>query len=275
MAYKSAEKNEIIIALDDDCEIDNVNFPEQVEQVLNMQDRKKLKYPFTHFNILNLYKNVDSNLYPRGFPYQSRNITTDRLETENIYCGSSFNLGLWRGIFDINAIDKINGPDWNHSEIKLKYDNVLIPKDILISVCSMNMQFRKELIPAVFQFPMHVEIFKNWHIDRYGDIWGGFLLKRLMDIKGDPITVGSPVINHLNTGNYLKNIWQEHLAHLINDELIKIISDSCTNIKKGDYLDMYIQVYDNLRQHTNTSPILKQYLQELLPAMHAWIKSLL
>lgn len=276
LAHKQAEKNEVIIALDDDCVVENKNFPQDVEKVLSPQKRHKLLSKKEHFNILNLYKGVDANVYPRGFPYESRFDPSNKVETEVVESTSHFNLGLWRGVFDVNGIDKIYGPKWAHEEIKFKHKNVLIPKKVLISVCSMNMQFRKEVIPAVFQFPMHVEIINGWKIDRYGDIWGGFLLKRIMDARGDKLTVGAPEIHHVKAGDQLRNIWQEHLAHIVNVEMIKLITDATTGLTKGNYLDIYTQVYDNMRKVKKASPLLQVYLDKgLLPGMNAWIESLL
>lgn len=274
LAYKNAEENEIIIALDDDCKIESKNFPRQVEQILQPRRRNKILYRNSHFNLLSLYRNIDSNLYPRGFPYQFRSGYDQRYNSETVFCRSDFNLGLWSGVFDVNAVDKINAPKWKYEKVKLKNTSSYIPKNILISVCSMNMQFRKQIIPIVFQFPMNIEIFKDWKINRYGDIWGGFLLKKLMDIKGDFFTAGAPIIRHNNSNGYLQNIKHEHLAHMVNEELIKIISESCRYVKKSSYLNMFIQVFEQMKKTKKLSPILKVYFKELLPAMDVWIETL-
>lgn len=51
----------------------------------------------------------------------------------------------------------------------------------------------------------------GWVVDRYGDIWGGFILKTLMDLRGEALAVGEPMIDHLKEGDFLRNIWQEHV----------------------------------------------------------------
>jgi hypothetical protein len=94
----------------------------------------------------------------------------------------------------------------------------------------MNMQFRREVLPAVYQLPMHVPVLPHWVIDRYGDIWGGFILKTLMDIRGDTMVVGEPMIHHLKEGNFRRNIWQEHVCHLVNDEFIALLGEGATRI---------------------------------------------
>jgi hypothetical protein len=184
-------------------------------------------------------------------------------------------LGLWKGIFDVNAVDKIKGPAYTHADAKLATPSVIVERDKLISVCSMNMQFRRELIPAVYQLPMHVEVMPNWVVDRYGDIWGGFILKTLMDLKGDAMAAGEPMINHLKEGDYTRNIWQEHTCHLINDEFVNLLLQVKAGIRAADYLDMMYELLAGFEKHTEkASPLFKPYLKHLCVAMKAWNASL-
>jgi hypothetical protein len=121
------------------------------------------------------------------------------------------------------------------------------------------MHFRREVIPAVYQLPMHVEVMPGWVIDRYGDIWGGFMLKALMDIKGDLMAVGGPMIRHLKEGAYERNIWQEHLCHLVNDEFISIIETERAEVKSASYLTMVAHMAETLdRERENCSDILRR-----------------
>ena len=135
----------------------------------------------------------------------------------------------------------------------------------------MNMQFRREVIPAAYQLPMHVEVMPGWVVDRYGDIWGGFILKTLMDIKGEAMAAGEPMINHLKEGNYLRNAWQEHVCHMINDEFLNILADAREKIAPSSYLNMMQHLNEIFREHCETvSPLLKPYLVHLVTAMTAW-----
>ncbi len=183
IAWKESEPGEVIIALDDDCHVEEKAFAVRVEAALSHGTRPVAAGHGIHFNILDCYRNTEENLYPRGFPYAARAgyrpWTFDGRTTGDV----TFNLGLWRGVFDINAIDKLRGPQYNYPDAELTLDSIVVPDRALISVCSMNMHFRRELIPAVYQLLMHVEVVPGWVIDRYGDIWGGFILKTLMDIK--------------------------------------------------------------------------------------------
>lgn len=240
LAYKSSDDNEMIVALDDDCEVYCENFAAEAEQVLSSAPRRHMIGDARHLNIIDLYKDMPDSLFPRGFPYTDRvDYTPSSLtEVKSVDGNVKFSLGLWKNIFDVNAIDKIQGPQYIHPDAELHEQSVIIPKGSLISVCSMNMLCRREVLPAVYQLPMHVATMHNWVIDRYGDIWGGFLLKTLMDKRGDPMAAGGPMIRHLKEGNYQRNIWQEHQCHMVNDEFIEIISRSAEQIQPGTYLEM-------------------------------------
>ncbi len=133
------------------------------------------------------------------------------------------------------------------------------------------MQFRRELIPAVYQLPMHVEVMPGWVVDRYGDIWGGFTLKTLMDLRGELMSVGGPMIRHRKEGSFERNIWQEHLAHLVNSEFLSIIAMAREQIQPADYLTMMAQMSEILaRERESCSVILGRYLDVEIPAMQAW-----
>ena len=86
--------------------------------------------------------------------------------------------------------------------------------------------------------PVMIQIMPNWPIDRYGDIWGGHILKLLLDIRGDEMSVGGPLVRHLRAGPMEQNIRREHLAHLVNEEFINLLLSLCSEIKPQSYLDM-------------------------------------
>jgi Reversibly glycosylated polypeptide len=274
VAWRESDPGEIVIALDDDVQVEQ-NFSRCVETVLSNAPRSVARGAGLHFNVVDCYCNVEDNLYPRGFPYSHR-ADYEKWKFDGTSSGEvTFNLGLWKEIFDVNAIDKLQGPRYCYPDAQLHHKSVVVPNGALISVCSMNMHFRRELIPAVYQLPMHVEVMPGWVIDRYGDIWGGFILKTLMDLKRELMAVGAPMIRHLKEGQYTRNIWQEHTAHLVNDELISIFEQSREEIKPADYLTMTMHMADIMeREREKCSAPLRRYLDILIPAMKAWTRIL-
>ena len=130
---------------------------------------------------------------------------------------------------------------------------MLVAPGKLVSVCSMNMQFRREVTPATYQLPMHVKVLPSGVIDRYGDIWGGFVLKTLTDLAGDGLAAGEPMIEHLKEGDYVRNIWQENLCHQVNDEFLDLLAETRETFAPGDYLDMMAQLAETFRARTRAA----------------------
>jgi hypothetical protein len=275
IAWRESDAGEIVIALDDDCKIEDRNFCQRVEAVLSDAPRPVAVGAGAHFGVLDCYSNAEDNIFPRGFPYSHRAAYKKWSFGGRSSGVVKFNLGLWREIFDVNAIDKIQGPKYCYPNAELHHESVVVPRGALISVCSMNMQFRREVLPAAYQLLMHVNVMPGWVIDRYGDIWGGFILKMLMDIKGDLMATGAPMIRHLKEGSHERNIWQEHICHLVNDEFLAIVDKARNEIKPAGYLTMMAQMAEILgRERENSSAILCRYLDVQAPAMKAWVRAL-
>ncbi len=96
-----------------------------------------------------------------------------------------------------------------------------------------------------------------------------------MDLKGEAMAVGEPMINHVKEGDYTRNIWQEHICHLINDEFLELLSEIETTITPGDYLEMMKALNAGFKEHIGAaSPMFKPYLEHLCTAMTAWTTSL-
>lgn len=271
VAWKESDPGEVIIALDDDCRVARPDFAAQVEAALSAAPRPVVSADGRHLNILDLYEDMPPALFPRGFPYSARaghqGLRLGAAEARTV----AFSLGLWTNVFDVNAIDKIKGPAYIHPDARLTHPSVIVAPSHWVSVCSMNMQFRREVLPAVYQLPMHVETMPGWVIDRYGDIWGGFILKMLMDLAGDAMAVGEPMIDHMKEGDYLRNIWQEHTAHLVNDEMIALIAHAGTVIRPAGYVDMMGELAGIVtRAAEDASAMLKPYLRHLGPCLESW-----
>jgi Reversibly glycosylated polypeptide len=273
VAWRDSDPSEVIVALDDDCRVDLSDFATRAAESLCVAMRPMARGNGMHFNILDLYAGGPDDLYPRGFPYSCRPGYQRFRFDEISEVAPVFHLGLWKGVFDVNAIDKLTGPPFVHEEATLQHESVTVPSGQLVSVCSMNMIFRREVIPAVYQLPMQVEVMPGWVIDRYGDIWGGFVLKKVLDHLGEAMTVGAPMIRHLKEGDIRRNIWQEHTCHLVNDEFLAILDR--VELSGTDLLGVVEQVVDGFDAATaDASPILAPYLSCLTPAWRAWVSVL-
>jgi hypothetical protein len=273
LAWRDSDPGEIVVALDDDCVVERMDFVTTLEKNLSPGVRSRATGTGRHMNVLDVYADVDTGLFPRGFPYSARAAYERFTFDDEVEGAPMFNLGLWQGTFDVNAIDKLNGPRYHYDDAELAVDSVVVPPGVLVSACSMNMAFRRELVPAVYQLPMHVEVMPHWVVDRYGDIWGGFILKTLMDRRGDLMVVGSPMIRHVKSGDIARNMWQEHVCHLVNDEFIALLTDA--GVPGGDYVQMMGALASAFDEHrSECTPPLRAYLEHLVPSMCAWLSAL-
>jgi reversibly glycosylated polypeptide len=276
IAWKESDDDEVVVALDDDCRVESARFAEDVTRIFVDGVQHSAGVDGDFLNVLDLYEEVDGQrLFPRGFPYSLRGSYQISKLREHPAQRVVFNLGLWNGILDVNAIDKIQLPSWSIDSAVLRTPNAIIPTGVLACLCSMNMQFRRSVIPAAYQLPMHVEVLPNWVIDRYGDIWGGFIMKALADKRGDRVSVGAPLIRHLKEGGFERNIWQEHAGHLVNDEFIDMLRRAAERIPCGSYLEMMKQLTQIFQEETaSRSSILRPYLVHLTAALKAWTTAL-
>jgi len=64
-------------------------------------------------------------------------------------------------------------------------------RDNYLTVCSMNLAFRREVIPAFYQLPMDDN---EWEVGRFDDIWSGVFLKRACDVLGKRISQRRPAV---------------------------------------------------------------------------------
>jgi hypothetical protein len=276
MAWKEGDDDEIVVALDDDCVVESLDFVDYIDVMLTPGQRPVVRGEGRHYNFLELFTDAAiRSQFPRGFPYSARVGYREWTIGGVADARVRLNLGLWRGVLDINAIDRLLPGDGHFGDARLRSENVVVPVGVLVSVCSGNMQFRRDVIPAIYQLPMNVEIMTNWRINRYGDIWGGFMLKTLMDRRGDALSVGQPLVHHARAGSRIENVKAEHLAHLVGDEFIDFLDRAAEKIEPEDYCDMMEHLCEELeRLAPDRSPILRTYLRTLMPSLRAWISAL-
>jgi hypothetical protein len=144
-----------------------------------------------------LYQNIEEHgLYPRGYPYSAMDETveTDTTEVDNVVASQ----GLWTNVPDLDAVRILMDGDLQGqaqtrtSEADFDGDFVAADGNYL-TVCSMNLAFRREIIPAFYQLPMDEN---EWDVGRFDDIWSGLFLKRACDVLGGKIYNGDPLCEH-------------------------------------------------------------------------------
>jgi len=144
-----------------------------------------------------LYQNVDQHdLYPRGYPYSAMDETVETRTTDASDVVAS--QGLWTNVPDLDAVRILmDGDLQGQAQTRLDADDYgedfVAARGNYLTVCSMNLAFRREVIPAFYQLPMDDN---PWDVGRFDDIWSGVFLKRACDVLGTRIYNGAPLCEH-------------------------------------------------------------------------------
>ncbi|PSP72380.1 alpha-1 4-glucan-protein synthase [Halobacteriales archaeon QS_3_64_16] len=144
-----------------------------------------------------LYQTFEEHgLYPRGYPYSAMDEDIERAsrETSDVVASQ----GLWTNVPDLDAVRiLLDGDLEGQAQTRLDADHYegdfLAARGSYLTVCSMNLAFEREVIPAFYQLPMDDN---PWEVGRFDDIWSGVFLKRACDVLGKDIYNGYPLCVH-------------------------------------------------------------------------------
>ncbi|APW97619.1 alpha-1 4-glucan-protein synthase [Halobiforma lacisalsi AJ5] len=146
-----------------------------------------------------LYQNADEHgLYPRGYPYSAMDETVETGTTEIEGGQVVASQGLWTNVPDLDAVRILMDGDLEgQAQTRTTADDFgedfVAERGNYLTVCSMNLAFRREVIPAFYQLPMDDN---EWEVGRFDDIWSGVFLKRACDVLGKRIYNGAPLCEH-------------------------------------------------------------------------------
>ena len=144
-----------------------------------------------------LYQNFDEHdLYPRGYPYSA--MDEDRSVGTATVDDVVASQGLWTNVPDLDAVRILmDGDLQGQAKTRTSADDFgedfVAARENYLTVCSMNLAFRREVVPAFYQCPMDDNA---WDVGRFDDIWSGLFLKRACDVLGKRIYNGDPLCEH-------------------------------------------------------------------------------
>lgn len=181
---------------------------------------------------------------PRGMPY----FATDR-EAYVV-----LNHGLWSGVPDFDAATQLLT---SRVEISGEWSDQTIPKGSYFPMCSMNIAWRPEFTAAMYFLLMGPE----YPFDRFGDIWGGVLAKRVADHLGLAVNSGSPGILHERASNVFSNLAKESRGLAVNETFWRAVDSVVLTAESVPAA--YAQLAERL-------PLEQQEFASLRRAMQAW-----
>jgi hypothetical protein len=144
-----------------------------------------------------LYQNAEEHgLYPRGYPYSAmdESVETRTRTVENVVASQ----GLWTNVPDLDAVrilmdGDLEGQAQTRTEKSDFAGDFVADVGQYLTVCSMNLAFEREVIPAFYQLPMDDN---EWEVGRFDDIWSGVFLKRAADLLDGEVLSGYPLCEH-------------------------------------------------------------------------------
>ena len=145
-----------------------------------------------HIDALNMRVPVSwmstASEYTRGFPYGVRS------EAEVV-----LSHGVWEGVADWDAPTQL--VLGTHRPVT--FYKGAIPKGIYYPMCSMNLAFKRKLLPYIYHAP------KALGVVRANDIFAGIVSKRAIDKRGWAAVTGYSRVNHQRASNVFKNLREE------------------------------------------------------------------
>lgn len=126
------------------------------------------------------------NVRPRGYPKKVPQIRT------------MLNHGLWNGVPDIDGETQLRVQPITVSFPRL---TTQVQVGALFPMSAMNIAFRPELLPAMYNLPMG----QGQPFHRFDDIWCGLIMKKACDAMGWAVRSGSPCIRHIRASDAKRN----------------------------------------------------------------------
>jgi hypothetical protein len=265
---------EHVVFLDDDTQ-PHEDFDFFGEHLTQLGTRQSLEHVASDEQWVNvLYQNVDEHgLYPRGYPYSAMDETvrTADARTGEIIASQ----GLWTNVPDLDAVrilmdGDLRGQAQTRTTTEDFTGNFVAEEGNYLTVCSMNLAFKREVIPAFYQFPMDDN---EWEIGRFDDIWSGLTLKKAADMLGKSIVTGFPLCVHdkaeRSTFSDLNN---EVPALELNEHFWKALDEAPDSA--SDYTEAYEAMIDAVDAHDFSAHNNSDFIDFTVEKMRRWLRAI-
>ncbi|WP_049981113.1 alpha-1 4-glucan-protein synthase [Halolamina rubra] len=194
---------------------------------------------------VNVLDDADADLYPRGYPYAAMDEEVERETTtvDDVVASQ----GLWTNVPDLDAVrilmdGDLQGQAQSRTAREDFGEEFVAAEGQYLTVCSMNLAFRREVIPAFYQLPMDDN---RWDVGRFDDIWSGLFLKRACDVLGKQVYNGGPLCEHNKAPRSTFDDLQNEVAGLeLNEHVWEVIDDAAAGA--GSYREAFASMADAL-----------------------------
>lgn len=271
IAYR--EGFDVIVALDFDCRTRPGWLAAHLE-ALNKVVQAPALAPLTAGGWVNSIDQTfpdGQTVYARGYPYEWRTPELATVREEEATGEVKLNMGVWDGVLDLNGIDKFFGGEPGDPGVAAGPNRIALGN---IPVCGMNTAFAAELTPAYYFLPdVWVD---GWQLSRHDDIWGGYVAKKLMDLRGDLLAFGAPVVEHTKQTRLERVVVLEQWMHVMSVPFYDLVDEAVGEVAPGPYPDMYAHFVEEYQRRIPRSPAPVHYRRvftELGEWMARWARA--
>ncbi len=210
-------------------------------------------------------------LYPRGYPYgaMQEQISIRRARVDHVVLSQ----GLWINVPDLDSIRILSEGDLQGLSRTRTVESdfarsFVVDAGNYVTISSMNLAFRREVVPAFYQLPMDDN---PWKIGRYDDIWSGVFLKKACDMLGKSVMTGRPLCVH---NKVPRNIFRDLNAEVPALELNEHLWEVVDSVSRGEsYAEACLEIADALRE-SRVQLVNADFLGYLAEHLEKWVECL-
>jgi hypothetical protein len=215
-------------------------------------------------------------VFPRGFPYHKRTDTPE-LSYKEEAGRVRMNVGLWVDEPDLDAITWLAAPVRARAFKPHNGDSILLGQDTWSPINTQNTALHRNVTVTYYFVRMGYPL-AGLPIDRYGDIFSGYLSQACVRHMGDRIRVGTPVADHKrNAHNYMRDLAGELACIMVLEPILEWLPTA--KLQGSNYADTYLSLADAIEEQLVhfTGPIwndaTRGYFHQMAYCMRQWVKA--
>jgi Reversibly glycosylated polypeptide len=191
------------------------------------------------FNMCELLETEPNyRVYPRGFPYHKRHKVSELTFREE---GGTvrLNAGLWLQDPDLDAITWLAAPV---RASKFRGKSLLLGEDVWSPINTQNTALHRDLVVGYYFVRMGYPL-AGMPIDRYGDIFSGYLVQACIRHMGHRIRIGTPVADHRrNSHNHMRDLAGELACIFVLEDFLAWLPTA--RLEGKTYCETYLSLAD-------------------------------
>ena len=275
---------DVIVTIDDDNYAINGDFGSMDYDYLGAHDvvnsefnGQEVSSTSGWFNTIAMLKTKpEKELYARGYPYSRR---FGELRFNSCSGRVVANLGLWVKNPDVDSLTVLgegcmNGlPKTETVGFKSDLKRLVLAKGTFAPLNTANTAYSRKLLPIIYDTFQGAQV-GELKLDRLGDIWCNFFIKKILDRTDDRVLIGTPLVTHdREPRNTFVDFKKEFWGILVSDRLFEVVEGF--DLHSSGYANLYQELVEKLRgsfRHFEDAPSLEKYFDRLFSSMLNWLE---